>query len=145
VLRGVVWERFVHFGRSAVAGAHTIPDGRDAVAYIRPHDIEITTEAGEMSFPISVERRTDLGWAGKLHLKLEDGQALVAQLPNEEIEDIRPGQRLFANFRNPKVFIEDGSARDVTGEELSQPAPISENGTTQVGPPAEERAASMQG
>jgi sulfate transport system ATP-binding protein len=140
VLRGVVWERFVHFGRSAVAGAHNIPDGREAVAYIRPHDIELTAGAGEMSFPISVERRTDLGWAGKLHLKLEDGQALVAQLPNEEIQDIRPGQRLFANFRNPKVFIEDGAARDVTGEELSQPPAASENGTKPVGAPAESAA-----
>jgi sulfate/thiosulfate transport system ATP-binding protein len=142
VLRGVVWERFVHFGKSAVAGAHNIPDGREAVAYIRPHDIEITAEAGEMSFPISVERRTDLGWAGKLHLKLEDGQALVAQLPNEEIQDIRPGQHLFANFRNPKVFIEDGSARDVTGEELSEPPAVSANGAKPVGSSA-ERAASM--
>jgi hypothetical protein len=93
-----------------------------------------------MSFPISVERRTDLGWAGKLHLKLEDGQALVAQLPNEEIQNIRPGQRLFANFRNPKVFIEDGAARDVTGEELSQPPAASENGTKPVGAPAESAA-----
>jgi sulfate/thiosulfate transport system ATP-binding protein len=142
VLRGVVWERFVHFGRSAVAGAHNIPDGREAVAYIRPHDIEITTESGEMSFPISVERRTDLGWAGKLHLKLEDGQALVAQLPNEEVQDIQAGQRLFANFRNPKVFIEDGAAPDVTGDEPSLPTPFSENGAKAVGPPA-ERAASM--
>src|SRR5690242_14455266 len=141
-LRGVVWERFVHFGRSAVAGAHNIPDGREAVAYIRPHDIEITSEAGQMSFPISVERRTDLGWAGKLHLKLEDGQALVAQLPNDEIQDIRPGQRLFANFRNPKVFIEDGAPRDVTGEELSPPSEVSVNGTKPVGQPV-ERAASM--
>jgi hypothetical protein len=95
-----------------------------------------------MSFPISVERRTDLGWAGKLHLKLEDGQALVAQLPNDEIQDIRPGQRLFANFRNPKVFIEDGAARDVTGEELSPPSEVSGNGTKPVRQPV-ERAASM--
>ena len=142
VLRGVVWERFVHFGRSAVAGAHNIPDGREAVAYIRPHDIEITADRAEMSFPISVERRTDLGWAGKLHLKLEDGQALVAQLPNEEMQGIEPGQRLFANFRNPKVFIEDGAAPDVTGDEPSPPPNHSENGAKPVGSSA-ERAASM--
>jgi sulfate transport system ATP-binding protein len=107
MLRGVVWERHVHFGRSAVAGAHHIPDGSEAVAYIRPHDVEITAAPGPMSFPISVERRTDLGWMAKLHLRLEDGQPLVAQLPNEEIEGVSPGQRLYANLRNPKVFVDD--------------------------------------
>ena len=107
VLHGTVWERYVHFGRSAVAGAHNIPDGREAVAYIRPHDIELTTTPGAMSFPISVERRTDMGWMAKLHLRLEDGQPLVAQLPNEEIQGVGPGQRLYANLRNPKVFSDD--------------------------------------
>jgi sulfate transport system ATP-binding protein len=107
VLHGTVWERHVHFGRSAVAGAHNIPDGREAVAYIRPHDIELTTTPGAMSFPISVERRTDMGWMAKLHLRLEDGQPLVAQLPNEEIQGVDAGQRLYANLRNPKVFADD--------------------------------------
>jgi hypothetical protein len=80
-----------------VAGAHNIPDGREAVAYIRPHDIELTTTPGAMSFPISVERRTDMGWMAKLHLRLEDGQPLVAQLPNEEIQGVDAGQHLYAN------------------------------------------------
>ena len=107
VLRGTVWERHVHFGHSIVAGAHEIPDGAEAIAYIRPHDIEITAEAGSTSFPIAVERRIDMGWMSKLHLRLEDGQPLVAQLPNEEIVGIEAGQRLFANLRNPKVFAAD--------------------------------------
>ena len=107
VLRGTVWERHVHFGHSIVAGAHEIPDGAEAIAYIRPHDIEITDEAGSTTFPVAVERRTDMGWMSKLHLRLEDGQPLVAQLPNEEIVGVEAGQRLFANLRNPKVFAAD--------------------------------------
>jgi sulfate transport system ATP-binding protein len=107
VLRGTVWERHVHFGHSIVAGAHEIPDGAEAIAYIRPHDIEITSEAGSTSFPVAVERRTDMGWMSKLHLRLEDGQPLVAQLPNDEIEGVEAGQRLYANLRNPKVFAAD--------------------------------------
>jgi sulfate/thiosulfate transport system ATP-binding protein len=107
VLRGTVWERHVHFGHSIVAGAHEIPDGAEAIAYIRPHDIEITGEAGSTSFPVEVERRTDMGWMSKLHLRLDDGQPLVAQLPNDEIEDVEAGQRLYANLRNPKVFAAD--------------------------------------
>jgi sulfate transport system ATP-binding protein len=110
VLRGVVWERHVHFGSSAVAGAHHLEDGAEAVAYIRPHDIQIADAPGEMSFPITVERRTDMGWMSKLHLRLEDEQPLVAQLPNEDLEGVRAGQRLYANLRNPKVF-EHGNGR----------------------------------
>jgi sulfate transport system ATP-binding protein len=112
VLRGTVWERHVHFGHSIVAGAHEIPDGAEAIAYIRPHDIEITGEAGSTSFPVAVERRIDMGWMSKLHLRLEDGQPLVAQLPNEEIVGIEAGQRLFANLRNPKVFAADRAHDD---------------------------------
>jgi hypothetical protein len=48
-----------------------------------------------------------MGWMSKLHLRLEDGQPLVAQLPNEEIVGVEAGQRLYANLRNPKVFAAD--------------------------------------
>jgi len=58
----------------------------------------------------------------KLHLRLEDGQPLVAQLPNEEIQGVGPGQRLYANLRNPKVFsddrVEPASDADI------EPAPV---------------------
>jgi hypothetical protein len=77
-----------------------------------------------MSFPIAVERRTDMGWTAKLYLRLEDGQPLVAQLPNEEIQSVGPGQRLYANLRNPKVFSDDRekTVSDARGE----PAPEDE-------------------
>ena len=81
------------------------------MAYIRPHDVEITSSAGSTSFPVLVERRTDMGWVSKLHLRLEDGQPLVAQLPNEEIEGVDAGQRLYANLRNAKVFSRDRRIR----------------------------------
>jgi sulfate/thiosulfate transport system ATP-binding protein len=104
LLRGTVWEGHVHFGRSAVAGAYHLEDGAPAVAYIRPHDVALSRQAAEMSFPVEVERRTDLGWMSKLYLRLDDGQLIVAQLPNDEILGVNGGDRLFANLRNPKVF-----------------------------------------
>jgi sulfate transport system ATP-binding protein len=117
VLNGVVWERHVHFGHSIVAGAHAMDDGDEAVAYIRPHDIQLTATAGERSFPVEVERRTDMGWMSKLLLRLDDGQRLVAQLPNEEVDGVAAGQHLFANLRNPKVFAANGAtAEDVEVE-----------------------------
>jgi sulfate transport system ATP-binding protein len=116
VLRGVVWEGHVHFGHSAVAGAYHLEDGVEALAYIRPHDVEITVVAGEMSFPVHVERRIDLGWMSKIHLRLEDGQLLLAQLPNEEIEGVRSGKDMFANLRNAKVFPHGEAPPPVEGE-----------------------------
>ncbi|HET9706724.1 MAG TPA: TOBE domain-containing protein [Gemmatimonadales bacterium] len=114
VLNGVVWERHVHFGHSIVAGAHAIADGEHAVAYIRPHDVQVTPAAGDRSFPVEVERRTDMGWMSKLHLRLDDGQRLVAQLPNEEIDGVAAGQHLFAKLRNPKVFARDPATEPET-------------------------------
>ena len=48
----------------------------------------------------------------KLHLRLDDGQRLVAQLPNEEIDGVEAGQHLFANLRNPKVFARDPASAE---------------------------------
>jgi sulfate/thiosulfate transport system ATP-binding protein len=109
VLRGAVWEGHVHFGRSAVTGAHHLEDGAEAVAYVRPHDVHLSAAAGAMSFPVTVERRTDLGWASKVVLRMTDGQELVAQLPNEELLGIMPGRQVYADLRNAKVFTPDGA------------------------------------
>jgi hypothetical protein len=40
-------------------------------------------------------------------LRLEDGQTLVAEIPNEELEGIRAGEPAQANLRNAKVFALD--------------------------------------
>jgi sulfate transport system ATP-binding protein len=104
VLSGHVWEGHVHFGRSAVAGAYHLDDGLQAQAYIRPHDVGIRFEPGPMSFPVTVQRRTNLGWMSKLVLELADGQTLLAQLPNEELVGVVPGREVFADLRNAKVF-----------------------------------------
>jgi ABC-type sulfate/molybdate transport systems ATPase subunit len=109
VVNGTVFEGHVHFGRSAVAGADHLRDGQDARAYIRPHDVQVTRLPGAMSFPVEVERRTNMGWVSKLALRLEDGQTLVAEIPNEELEGIRAGEPAQANLRNAKVFALDGA------------------------------------
>jgi sulfate/thiosulfate transport system ATP-binding protein len=108
VVKGTVFEGHVHFGSSAVAGADHLRDGQEAQAYIRPHDVQVTRLPGAMSFPVDVERRTNMGWVSKLVLRLEDGQTLVAEIPNEELEGIRAGEPAQANLRNAKVFALDG-------------------------------------
>jgi sulfate transport system ATP-binding protein len=116
VLRGHVWEGHVHFGRSAVAGAYHLQDGLEAQAYVRPHDVAVRFDPGPLSFPVTVHRRTDLGWMSKLVLQLADGQTLVAQLPNEELLGVVAGREVYADLRNAKVFAMD--AARPTGVEL---------------------------
>jgi len=108
VVKGTVFEGHVHFGSSAVAGADHLRDGQEAQAYIRPHDVQVTRLPGPMSFPVDVERRTNMGWVSKLVLRLEDGQTLVAEIPNEELDGIRAEEPAQANLRNAKVFALDG-------------------------------------
>jgi sulfate transport system ATP-binding protein len=110
VVRGTVFEGHVHFGRSAVAGADHLHDGDEAHAYIRPHDVQVTRLSGAMSFPVPVERRTHMGGMSKVHLRLEDDQTLVAEIPNDELNGIRGGESAHANLRNAKVFALDGGA-----------------------------------
>jgi len=117
VLRGHVWEGHVHFGRSAVAGAYHLDDGLTAQAYIRPHDVGIRFEPGPMSFPVTVRRRTNLGWMSKLVLEMADGQTLLAQLPNEELMGVVAGREVYADLRNAKVF----SSADRVAEETAAP------------------------
>ena len=104
VVRGTVQRGRLHFGNSAVAGADHVAAGAGAQAYIRPHDVLLTRSPADRSFPVSVERRTDLGWMSKLQLRLADGQAIFAELPNEELDGIEEREHVYANLRNAKVF-----------------------------------------
>jgi len=121
VLKGAVWEGHLHFGRSAVAGAYHLDDGREAHAYIRPHDVHITNEPGPMSFLVTLERRTNLGWLSKLHLRLADGQSLMAEVPNEEFDAVSQARPVYADLRNAKVF---SSADTVAEESVAPLAPV---------------------
>src|SRR6266540_2454024 len=116
VLTGWVWEGHVHFGRSAVKGAYHLEDGLPAKAYVRPHDVRLTNTESDTSFGVTVDRRTNMGWESKLHLRMTDWQVLVAQLPNDELADVSFARPLFAELRYAKVFRSDGDGE--TPEDL---------------------------
>jgi sulfate transport system ATP-binding protein len=104
LVHGTVRQGELHFGSAPVAAAGHLAADTPAQAYIRPHDVLLTHAQGEKSFPVAVERRTDLGWLSKLQLRLGDGQAIFAELPDEELNGIGEGDRVYANLRNAKVF-----------------------------------------
>jgi hypothetical protein len=60
----------------------------------------------------------------RFRARIWDGQPLVAQLPNEEIEGVSAGRHLFANLRNPKVFARDQADLATVGE--SEPIAIAD-------------------
>ncbi|HEX5298061.1 MAG TPA: TOBE domain-containing protein [Streptosporangiaceae bacterium] len=113
VVHGTVRQGELYFGGSVVGGAGHVAAGAGAQAYIRPHDVLLTRAPQDRSFPVVVERRTDLGWLSKLQLRLGDGQVIFAELPNEELNGIGEGDHVHANLRNAKVFALD--AGDPTG------------------------------
>jgi sulfate/thiosulfate transport system ATP-binding protein len=107
LVHGTVSQGELHFCGSAVAAAGHLTADTPAQAYIRPHDVLLTHAQGERSFPVAVERRTDLGWLSKLQLRLGDGQAIFAEVPNEELNGIGEGDRIYAKLRNAKIFSPD--------------------------------------
>jgi sulfate transport system ATP-binding protein len=111
VIRGLVINGRVQFGDDLVAGAAGFSDGSPAHAYVRPHDVRISSSgSGSRSFAVTVERMSNLGWMSKLHLRLTDGQMLVAELRNEDVDGVRVGAHVFADLEKAQIFAPDGSA-----------------------------------
>jgi len=121
-IRGRLSDGEVHFGSDRVKVDTDLPGGSEVVVYVRPHDIELTTTGAADSVLATVDRRTNLGASIKIHMRLNDGQGLVAHMRNEEANGISPGAKLHATLGNPKAFLEhEASAVSVVedGVELS--------------------------
>jgi sulfate transport system ATP-binding protein len=109
VLRGWVIGGSVQFGQLQVGGASHMPDGSVAHAYVRPHDVSISTShRSPSSVPGRVVRINDLGWLSKVHMILEGEQQLVAHLPSERLNGIQVGSAVYADLNNAKVFAPEG-------------------------------------
>jgi hypothetical protein len=80
------------------------------VAYVRPHDVDIAHEAHRAALDVAVDRRTDLGWTAKLHLRLADGQTILAQVRNDQAQSLHAGMHLYASLRGAKIFPNGGPA-----------------------------------
>ena len=96
-----------------VSGGSDAPDGTAVSAYVRPHDVGLTKADGD-SPEISVARVERMAWLGayvKLSLKLADGSPMTVEMPKVEVETLglAEGDRVLANLRQAKVFVEDYS------------------------------------
>ena len=111
---GRVREGTVIIGETEFAVQETAGEtDTDAVAFVRPHDIRITREAGgQKTFPARILRCNAAGPVANLELERLDGGGLfAAQLSKEEFQQLQPkaGEQVFVELKNVKVFSEDFS------------------------------------
>ncbi|MCW5828523.1 MAG: sulfate ABC transporter ATP-binding protein [Deltaproteobacteria bacterium] len=86
-------------------------DGAAAVAYVRPHDIDVRRQA---TSPADIEAVVKyvraVGPVVRLELERRDGGGLVdAELSHDRYREVqaREGDTVFVGVRNPRVFAED--------------------------------------
>jgi sulfate transport system ATP-binding protein len=105
VLHGHVVDGHVQFGDHRVAGADHLDEGTPARAFVRPHDVLVSTvERNGGSVTATVERIWTLGWVSRVSLRLPDDQVLMAELPNEELGPIEIGTTVWVDLRRAKAF-----------------------------------------
>jgi sulfate transport system ATP-binding protein len=111
---GRVREGSVMIGETEFAVEETAGEtDTDTVAFVRPHDIRITREAGgQKTFPARILRSNAAGPMANLELERLDGRGqFTAQLGKEEFQQLqlKPGEQVFVELKNVKIFSDDFS------------------------------------
>jgi sulfate/thiosulfate transport system ATP-binding protein len=122
VLHGHVAGGHVQFGDHRVPGADHLEEGIAARAYVRPHDVRLSSpESNGSSVEARIERISTLGWLSRVSLRLDDGQVLVAELPDDELEGLDIGSTVRVDLRRAKAF---GLPEDVAETPGSVETPV---------------------
>jgi sulfate transport system ATP-binding protein len=106
---GHVRDGSVHIGDSKFA-AHGATGGKDtsATAFVRPHDIRVTREpGGPATLKARVKHFNAVGPFANVELeRLDNHEPFNVQLSKEQFQELqpRPGEELFVELRNVKVF-----------------------------------------
>ncbi|MGQ5524119.1 sulfate/molybdate ABC transporter ATP-binding protein [Chitinimonas sp. PSY-7] len=99
----------VHGGFAQVGEQQAGPDG--AVAYVRPHDIEILREPSQQSLVAKVDHVRTIGSIIRLELSLENGDPVEAELSRDAFAHNRyvSGEKVYIRPRTARVFADDFS------------------------------------
>ena len=113
------------FAGKVRAGSLEIGDGKfaapeiagetdsDAIAFVRPHDIRVTrVPGGPATLKARVRHCNAIGPFANVELeRLDNGGLFTVQLSKEQFRELQPqpGEQLFVELRNVKVFPEDFS------------------------------------
>ena len=105
----------VHDGIASVAGLrvpapeHDDAEHAPALAYVRPHDIDLSRSAGEAALAATITEVRPLGPVVRLELKLDgDGEPLEVELTRErfQLEGYATGEPVWVRPRRMKVFLD---------------------------------------
>jgi len=94
------------------APAHAGEGDTPAVAFVRPHDIRVSRSPGPATLKARVKRCNAVGPFANLELeRLDSHEPFSVQLSQEQFRELQPqpGEELFVELRNVKVFPEDYS------------------------------------
>src|SRR5215203_4292951 len=82
------------------------PVNRVGDTFVRPHDVEVRLEPEDGSTEAMVERVVHLGFEVRVELVRDDGEHLLAQLTQEEAEqlELERGQIVYVRPRHETVF-----------------------------------------
>jgi sulfate/thiosulfate transport system ATP-binding protein len=88
-------------------------DDKKATAFVRPHDIRVTrAPGGPATLKARVKHGNAVGSFANLELeRLDSGEPFTVQLSKEQFHELQPqpGEELFVELRNVKVFPDDYS------------------------------------
>ncbi len=109
LFQGRVQGENLHLGDHAVRlDHHTLDHGTAAIAYVRPHEIEILRPGGDQNgLQARVRRVVSLGPSVRLELELEDdGQMVEAEIGRERLRqlDLEEGEAVLVRPVNLRVF-----------------------------------------
>jgi sulfate transport system ATP-binding protein len=98
---------------AAASSNPAVEAAEDTVAFVRPHDIRLTREAGgSKTFPARILRCNAAGPVANLELERLDGSGQFnAHLSKEEFQQLqpKPGEEVFVELKNVRVFSDDYS------------------------------------
>jgi sulfate transport system ATP-binding protein len=86
-----------------------VDDGSGVRAFVRPHDIHLSTEEGPAVASARIERMGKVGFMIRLELTLADGQPLTVELTKDRAAELglAEGDRVFVNLREAKLFVQN--------------------------------------
>jgi len=88
------------------------PVNRLGETFVRPHDVDLRLEPEDGTFEAMVERVVHLGFEVRVELVRDDGQHLLAQLTQEEAEqlELARGQIVYVRSSRETVFSRSGGS-----------------------------------
>jgi sulfate transport system ATP-binding protein len=84
-------------------------DAGNAIAYVRPHDIELLRDPAPQTLSAKIEHVRAIGSIVRLELSLENGDPVEAELSRDAYDNDRygSGERVYIRPRSARVFVED--------------------------------------